>query len=213
MRAFWELTYVPVEVYRTAVGGAHVLRSVKAGDVGEDPEVVGEYLRWACRAGLDLPVIRGLAEKCGKAWHRRCGRAGGHGRSHRRARSLGQRVRRSDWSGLFDLCSQVGSRRDDRSFGGEVWGGSERGGWSPPGGLPSTMQRLDGRVRTVKHLVEKHNVDIHKRDPNGVWEWVHCPPRRPDCFGLHSRGAWQDGVRRRTSAGTAVHERGDPLEE
>ena len=40
VRAFWELTYVPDAVYRTAVGGAHVLRSVKAGDVGEDPEVV-----------------------------------------------------------------------------------------------------------------------------------------------------------------------------
>ena len=38
VRAFWELTYVPAEVYKTAVGGAHVLRSVKAGDVGEDPE-------------------------------------------------------------------------------------------------------------------------------------------------------------------------------
>ena len=24
-----------------------------------------------------------------------------------------------------------------------------------------------GRVRTVKHLVEKHNVDIHKRDWDG----------------------------------------------
>ena len=34
-----------------------VLQSVKAGDVGEDPDVVGEYLLWACRAGLDLPVI------------------------------------------------------------------------------------------------------------------------------------------------------------
>ena len=63
VRAFWELTYVPKGVYETAVGGAHVLRSVKAGDVG-DPKVVSLYLWWACRAGLDLPVIRGLAEKC-----------------------------------------------------------------------------------------------------------------------------------------------------
>jgi len=63
-RAFWALTYVPVAVYQTAVIGAHVLRSVKA---GEDPRVVEKYLEWACRAGLDLPVIRGLAEKCRKA--------------------------------------------------------------------------------------------------------------------------------------------------
>ena len=32
VRAYWELTYVPQMVYQTAVGGAHVLRSVKAGE-------------------------------------------------------------------------------------------------------------------------------------------------------------------------------------
>jgi len=81
VRAFWELTYVPVEVYYAAVGGAHVLRLVKAGDVGEDPEVVGEYLAWACRAGLDFSVIRGLAEKCsggGIDSAARCAALGGH---------------------------------------------------------------------------------------------------------------------------------------
>ena len=41
-----------------------MLRSVKAGKVLGDPKVVSEYLFWACRAGLDLPVIRGLAEGC-----------------------------------------------------------------------------------------------------------------------------------------------------
>ena len=46
---------MPGRVYQTAVAGAHVLRSVKAGDVGEDPEVVRHYLFWACGAG---PVIR-----------------------------------------------------------------------------------------------------------------------------------------------------------
>ena len=34
VRAFWELTYVPKMVHQTAVGGAHVLRSVKAGTSG-----------------------------------------------------------------------------------------------------------------------------------------------------------------------------------
>ena len=66
VRAFSELTYVPGCVYMTAVAGAHVLRSVKARNVGEDPKVVGVYLLWASLAGLDLPVIRGLAGKCGK---------------------------------------------------------------------------------------------------------------------------------------------------
>ena len=44
LRAFWELTYVPSAVYETAVAGAHVLRLAKAGDVGEDPDVVKWYL-------------------------------------------------------------------------------------------------------------------------------------------------------------------------
>jgi len=41
-RAFWALTYVPEGVYETAVAGAHVLRSVKAGKIVEDPNVVGQ---------------------------------------------------------------------------------------------------------------------------------------------------------------------------
>ena len=64
--AYPELTCVPDKVYMTAVAGAHVLRLVEAGDVGEDFElVIGEYLFWACRAGLELPVIRWLADRCG----------------------------------------------------------------------------------------------------------------------------------------------------
>ena len=39
-----------------------------------------------------------------------------------------------------------------------------------------------GRVRTVKHLVEKHNVDIHEKDDEGVtalylaerYGWTEC---------------------------------------
>jgi hypothetical protein len=64
-RAFWALTYV------TAVLGAQVLRLVKAGDVGEDPEVVGEYLLCACGASLDAPVIRGLAGQWGVGHQKR----------------------------------------------------------------------------------------------------------------------------------------------
>ena len=40
-------------------GGAHVLRAVKAGKV-KGAKVV-TYLEWACGAGLDAGVIRGLA--------------------------------------------------------------------------------------------------------------------------------------------------------
>ena len=41
---------------------------------------------------------------------------------------------------------------------------------------------VSGRVRTVKHLVEKHKVDIHKRDRYGktalnmaeMYGWTEC---------------------------------------
>ena len=165
VRAFWELTYVPKWVYRTAVGGAHVLRSVKAGDVGEDPWVVGEYLPWACVAGLDLPVIRGLAEKCGKgdidvtAWF---AAMGGH-------------------TDVLDLlASEFGARIDVYCLHGAArWGHDamidhlvEEYGMDPNGadilGCTALHKAADrGRVRTVKHLVEKRNVDIHKRDWGG----------------------------------------------
>ncbi len=165
VRAFWELKYVPAEVYMTAVGGAHVLRSVKAGDVGEDPEVVKDYLFWACRAGLDLPVIRGLAEKCGKGYidmAAELAATGGH-------------------TDVLDLlASEFGARIGvDCLTGAARWGHdamidhlmeeygvdpnwADRVGWTA---LDRAAMR--GRVRTVQHLVEKHNVDIHKRSGGG----------------------------------------------
>ena len=164
VRAFWELTYVPAEVYRTAVSGAHVLRSVKAGDVGEDPEVVREYLYWACRAGLDLPVIRGLAEKCG--------REGVDGVAYAAA-----------WGGHTDVLDLLASE-----FGAEIgvdgmidaasWGHDamidhlvEEYGVDPNDadhGCTALHEAAEhGRVRTVKHLVEKHNADIHNRNVYG----------------------------------------------
>jgi len=164
-RAFWELTYVPREVYETAVGGAHVLRLVKAGDVGEDPDVVGEYLEWACCAGLDLPVIRGLAEKC-------------------RERNIDLAAEQAAWGGHADVLDLLASE-----FGAWIgvycltdaarWGHDamidhlvEEYGVDPNGdeygrtALHYTAA-MSGRVRTIKHLVEKHNVDIHKRNYDG----------------------------------------------
>ena len=63
-REYWELTYVPVEVYRTAVGGAHVLRAVEVGSIEDDED--STYLEWACGAGLAAGVIRRLAGRCGE---------------------------------------------------------------------------------------------------------------------------------------------------
>ena len=162
VRAFWELTYVPQRVYETAVGGAHVLRLVKAGNVGEDPRVVGEYLLVASRAGLDLPVIRGLAEKCGEF-------------------DIAVAARRAAWGGHADvldlLASEFGARIGVYCLTGAVqWGHDamidhlvEEYGVDPnkaSAGVGTALHRaaMRGYVRTVKHLVEKHNVDIHKRD-------------------------------------------------
>ena len=165
VRAFWELTYVPKPVYKTAVGSAHVLRSVKAGDVGEDPEVVRGYLWFACFAGLDLSVIRGLAKKC---WEF----------------DIDIAARRAAEGGHADVLDLLASE-----FGAEIglnylicaalWGHEamidhlvEEYGVDPnvaDGGGRTALHRAawSGRVRTVKHLVEKHNVDIHKRTLRG----------------------------------------------
>ncbi len=158
VRAFWELTYVPKMVYMTAVAGAQVLRLVKAGDVGKD-------LEWACRAGLDLPVIRGLAEKC-------------------RERDIDVAAERAAAGGHADvldlLVSEFGAMIDDDCLiEAAMWGHDamidllvERYGLDPNGVDEDGLTALHwaaccGCVRTVKHLVEKHNVDIHKRDVDG----------------------------------------------
>jgi hypothetical protein len=165
VRAFWELTCVPVEVYKTAVGGAHVLRSVKAGDVGEDPVVVGSCLIWACLAGLDLPVICGLAEKCGK-WD---------------IEMAAQEAAEGGHTDALDLlASEFGAKIGGDCLSGAAGRGHdamidylvEEYGVDPNGAGRYVWTALHsaashGRIRTVKHLVEKHNVDIHKRDSFG----------------------------------------------
>ena len=167
LRAFWELTYVPVEVYRTAVAGAHVLRSVKAGDVGEDPDVVQAYFQWACQAGLDASVIRGLFDSdgadCfsiqGAAW---CAAEGGH------TDVLDLMASEFDaWIGVDCLVDAAGRGHDTmidhlvEKYGVDP-NGADEDGWT-------ALHRAaySGRVRTVKHLVEKYNVDIHQRKRDG----------------------------------------------
>jgi len=167
VRAYWELTYVPEAVYKTAVGGAHVLRSLKAGDIGEDPEVVKDYLFWACQAGLDLSVIRELAEIC-EPWDvdmaARRAAVGGH-------------------TDVIDLLArrlncEFGARIDVRSLGWPARVGHvetidhivEEYGVDPNGDgvmIPLHDAAMVGGIRTVKHLIEKHNVDINKRNAEG----------------------------------------------
>jgi hypothetical protein len=162
VRAFWELTYVPSEVYETAVGGAHVLRVVTAGDVGDDPEVLMWYLFWACRAGLDLAVIRGLAEKYrggdidyAANWAAKGGHtdvidllAGEFG-TEIGVICLTLAARLGQDAMIDHLVEEYGV--DPNGVGGAQGTALHNAAWS-------------GRVRTVKHLVEKHKVDIHKRD-------------------------------------------------
>jgi len=169
--AFWELTYVPREVYQTAVRSAHVLGLVEAGKVGENPRL---GLRWACRAGLDASVIRVLAGKCGRldtSTAAVSAASGGH-------------------TDVVDLlASEFYARRDIRDFGigrlclmRAAWWGHEamidhlveRYALDPNaedtrGWTALRCAAKHGRVRTVQHLVEKHNVDIHAytRDRTG----------------------------------------------
>ena len=173
-----------------------MLRVVKAGDVGKDPVVVGEYLCLACRAGLDLPVIRGLAEKCEGLY-------------------IGIAAEQAAMGGHTDVLDLLAGEFDakigvDHLIGAARWGliamidhlakeyevdpnGADQQGWTA---LHWAASR--GRVRVVKHLVEKHNVDIHVENQ---WGWnaldLALESRRTECgpvlreYGAKSR--WERG--------------------
>ena len=169
VRAFWELTYVPVDVYMTAVVGAHVLRlrSVWYGAVGRNPDQVKKPLQWACRAGLEVPVIRRLAERC-----------------RLREVHIDTAVMWAALGGHTDvvdlLAGEFRARIDVNCLTWAARNGQdamidhlvERYGIDPnvaDGGGRTALHWAAAydRVRTVKHLVEKHNVDIHKMDSVG----------------------------------------------
>ena len=62
MREYGALAYVPYAVYRNAVRGAHVLRTIRqVGVENMDGTTVGDCLASACRAGMDLSLISSLA--------------------------------------------------------------------------------------------------------------------------------------------------------
>jgi len=162
VRAFWELTYVPAQVYAIAVAGAHVLRLVKAGDVREDRRVVNSYLRWACRAGLDASVIRQLAN----------------------VRFIDQtawviaRIRHTDVVDLLaiEFGARIGanSLTDAAQMGHNAMidhlveqYGVDPNGWDRDGWTALHWAAKCGFVHTVKHLVEKHHVGIHKTRRRG----------------------------------------------
>jgi hypothetical protein len=169
VRAFWELTYVPRVVYQTAVAGVHVLGLVEAGKVGENAYVPVVYLEWACRAGLDASVIRGLA----------CLLAGKWGRG-----IINEAARQAVVGGHTDvvdlLASEFGAGIDMWCLTRAAECGHdamidhlvERYGLNPNvvnqvGWTALHCAAESGHVRTVQHLVEKHNVDIHARSRYG----------------------------------------------
>lgn len=161
--AYRELTYVPGAVYRGCVAGGFTQRMIDRGDldVGYDSNGAGICLSYACMAGLDASVIRGLAEKCGAD----------------KIASFAP----PDWgaaAGRIDLIDLFASE-----FGAEIdavslTAAAERGydavidhlvgkygldphakdeaGWTA---LESAVRY--GHVRTVMHLVEVYNADIH----------------------------------------------------
>jgi len=192
VRAFWALTYVPRKVYETAVGGAHVLRSLRAGDVEEDPHSLRSYLYAACGAGLDLSVIRGLAEKCEKEridLAADAAAAGGH-------------------TDVLDLlASEFGAQINVRCLNEAAESGQnamidhlvEEYGVDPNEAdefywmTALHHAAMGGRVRTVKHLVEKHNVDINERDSD--WKTALDLAKSTECAAvLRGYGAktWEE---------------------
>jgi hypothetical protein len=172
LRAYPELTYVPAEVYMTAVGGLYVLDFFPGVDWGKfprvegDPKQVNEYLRWACCADLDKDMIRGLAGACDE-------------------RGIDEAARAVAMSGHIDvldfLASELGAYIHVECMAGAAVAGMnsmidhlfETYGLCPYESNRfgcSALQNavMGGHLRTVKHLVEKYDVDIHARDLD--WE-------------------------------------------
>jgi hypothetical protein len=173
LRAYPELTYVPAEVYITAVSGVFLLEIFGGVDWGKSPLVIGDlkqanvFLRWACGADLDKDMIRGLAAGCDE-------------------RGIDEAARVAAMSGHIDvldfLASELGAYIDVECMAGAIVAGMnsmidhlvETYELSPDesnrfGCAALQNAVMGGHLRTVKHLVEKYDVDIHARDL-GEWE-------------------------------------------
>ena len=159
--AYRELTYVPVLVYQGAVNGGFTQRLIDRGAVGNVPIGAGLCLSFACFAGLDASVIRGLAEKCGNrkddiddaAWN--AAMAGHIDVIDLLASEFGAEI---DAGGLTAAAGQGYNAVIDHLVG--------KYGLDPHAKDEVRTTALEsavryGRVRTVMHLVEVHNADIH----------------------------------------------------
>ena len=64
MREYGALAYVPSDVYRNAVRGAHVLRTIRqVGVENMKKTTVRDCLEGACGAGMDLSLISTLCDR------------------------------------------------------------------------------------------------------------------------------------------------------
>ena len=164
--AYRELTYVPVLVYQGAVNGGFTQRLINRGvlDLGNDPFGAGLFLPFACTAGLDASVIRGLADKC-------------------RADKIDDATVTAAMAGHADvldlLASEFGARIGVACLTAAAGRGHdavidhlvEKYGLDPHAKDEAGWTALEsavrfGHVRTVMHLVEVYNADIHAICPN-----------------------------------------------
>ncbi len=174
VRMFWELTCVPWQVYQTAVGSAHVLRLVKAGDAGDAGEnwgVVLQRLKMACVAGLEASLVAKLAKiatrgietdasKMRYCIHTAAYHAAWGGHIH----VFDLLASKFDIWDIYMALQQAAARGQDAMIDHLVY---EHGLDPNQGDLnrwtPLHYAAESGRSRTIKHLVEKHNVDILAR--------------------------------------------------
>ena len=144
MREYGALAYVPYAVYRNAVRGAHVLRTIRqVGVENIDGTTVGDCLASACGAGMDLSLISSLA--------------GTHGANvdavHRKSKTA---LMIAAWNGHTDIVNAL-----VESHGANVDACSKRG-WTA-----LMLAAWNGHTDTVNALAGTHGANVDAVDEFG----------------------------------------------
>jgi ankyrin repeat protein len=144
MREYGMLAYVPGEIAKNAMWGAWALRQVRGVGVENlgrlELEERENYLRCACRAGVDFSIIRSLYESL-LAVSRRAG---------------GEGMRYAARGGHLDIIEALIG-----TFGVDVDAGHEYGDTA------LMCAALYGHTVTVNALVGTHNANLGAGNPNG----------------------------------------------
>jgi hypothetical protein len=195
LRAYPELTYVPKGVYYGAIRAGYVMRLFpgevdwEEGIEGADPALFDQYLGWACMAGLDKDLISGLA------WYA----------DERGPEKAARDAAMSGHTDVLDfLASELHAYIDIECMTGAAIYGlnsmidhlvktyeldpNESNEFEM---TPLHYAAKHGHLRTVKHLIEKYSVDIHKRDVNGetALDWAEEDGRTECAAVLRGYGA------------------------